>query len=284
MTKQVFYSGARYLSVTSGAALKALLTEDAWRSLPEAVQGMYEKQQSGDSTEYVLSVDDKDFKTRINEFRSNNVTLMKQVDDMKQMVERFKDIDPEKAKAALTKLQEIEDKQLMDAGQVDELVARRTERMRQDYDGQVKTLTKNFEDYKGKYEAAEKRLSILMVDGEISRAIGKVGTPAKGAMSDILSRARNVWEVRDGKMLAKDEDGNVRFGKDGKEPMTPDEWAQVIVQEAPHLFEGSGGGGAGGASGGSRSYGGNKQVSAGDREAFSRNLEKIAKGEVRVVR
>jgi len=284
MAKTGFYSGARYMSATSGAALKALITEDAFRMLPEAVQGLYEKQQSGDAVEYVLSVDDKDFKTRINEFRSNNVNLMKQVDDMKAMVEKFKDIDPEKAKTALAKLQEIEDKQLLDAGQVDELVARRTERMRQDYDGQVKTLAKNADEFRTRFEAAEKKLSVLMVDGEISRAIGKVGAPAKGAMSDILSRARSVWEVREGKLLAKDEEGNVRFGKDGKEPMTPDEWAQVIVQEAPHLFEGSGGGGAGGAAGGSRTYSSSKQIAAGDRDGFSRNLEKIAKGEVKVVR
>jgi len=39
---------------------------------------------------------------------------------------------------------------------------------------------------------------------------------------------------------------SVRYGKDGLTPMTLEEWVDVQVSEAPHLFESNAGGGAAG--------------------------------------
>ena len=69
--------------------------------VPEALREYYT--QVGD--EYVLDADDKDYKGRINEFRTNNINLANRI---KEMDSKFKDIDPEKweeAQAALKKLQ-----------------------------------------------------------------------------------------------------------------------------------------------------------------------------------
>ena len=71
------------------------------------------------------------------------------------------------------------------------------------------------------------------------------------------------------------------YGKDGTNPLTPEEWGAALVKEAPFLFRPSSGGGAPGGSG--NGTGDEPGVLAyGDQSAINSNIERIAAGEVRV--
>jgi len=46
--------------------------------------------------------------------------------------------------------------------------------------------------------------------------------------------------------VAVDANGDILFGKDGKTPLSPEEWADSLKETAPHLFPRAEGTGAGG--------------------------------------
>lgn len=265
-------------------ALKVLITKEEYEALPEAVQKEYSEQAGSNGESFMLDTDDSSFKVQISEFRNNNIALIKEKDSLQEQVNRFKDIDPEKYQEAVDKLREIEEKELVDKGDVEQLVAHRTERMKSDYEGQIKSLNDKVGNLTAEKEKSDSHLSRVLIDSEAQQAVTSVGAVRQGAMTDVLSRARGTFKLRDGVPVPEGPDGKTLYGSDGNTPLTIGEWAKGLLEEAPYLFENSSGGGAGGgesgAGGGSAREG---EVASGDKQAFSDNLEDIAKGKVKVV-
>lgn len=264
-------------SRTAFEGTKLPAVTDNLDNIPEAMRGFYEK----DGDNFVLSVDDSSFKKKLSEFRDSNITLMKDKEKLEAQLADLKDVDPAKYKEMKKKLEEMEDKDLLDEGKIEELVAVRTERMRKDFDSQITALTERAEaaerstvDYKGKLEG-------VLIDSQITAAASAVGNVRKGAMPDVLARARGVWTLDDsGNPVALNADGSKRYGKDGDKPLSMSEWATDLLQEAAFLFEGSSGGGSSNSDRGGRAAPG--QVLKSDRKGFSTNIEEIAKGKVQV--
>ena len=197
--------------------------------VPEAVRTLY--RQEGDA--FVLDAEGVVPKERLDEFRNNNITLQQQLD-------KLKNIDPVKY-AELTALQrKIEEKELLDKGEVDKVVNLRVTEMKTTYEDQIKTLQ---DDLSG----ASAQLSTLMIDNAIKSVAIKQGVEPT-AIDDIVLRARGVYIVEKGQAIPK-ANGNVLYGKDGVTPLTMDEWVTGLKKTAPHLFQGSRGSGAGGGRG-----------------------------------
>lgn len=149
---------------------------------------------------------------------------------------KFKNLDPEKARAALAQLEAIEDKELIAAGDVEKLLQVRTDRMRQDYDSRLAAVT-------GEKDTLSTKLSELLIDNGIQQAAIKHKV-RETAVPDALNRGRAVFKLVDGKAIPHKPDGSVWYGKDGNTPLTQDEWlGSILTQEAPHMFEQSTGGG-----------------------------------------
>lgn len=259
--------------------------------VPEALRNLYA--QVGD--DYILEVDDKGYKIKLGEFRDNNIELVKQNENLKTVAEKagefqellkaFEGIDPEAAREAMKTMQGIEDKKLIDAGQIDELVTQRleqrTSRMVQDHDSQIKSLQKTLDESVSSRDTYKTQLSSHVIDNSLQSAVLKAAPVRPGALDDVLSRGRNVWKLNDaGKPEARDPNGDLVFGKDGKDPISMDEWAQDLIISAPFLFEGNAGGGAGGGSGSRGGEGGT--ISGEDQDSINANIEGIATGKVKV--
>lgn len=254
--------------------------------VPEQFRDLYTKV----GEDFVLDVDDSDFKTKISEFRDNNLSLRKQVEDAASSEERLKqmqdklslygDMDPEEAKKALEDLQQVKDKKMLDEGKIEELFAERTERMRADYGSKIEALEKALDSVKTSEAGIREKLHKTVIDTSLQNAVSNVATVRKGAMQDILSRGRGVWMLDDeGNPVPRSDDGKVMYGPDPAKPITMEEWAQGLVLDAGYLFEGSKGGGAGG---GMDDSGAEGYVDVADSRAVSDNLEQIASGEIKV--
>ena len=263
--------------------LKAFL--ESLDDLPENLHEYYTE--APNNTGYVLDIDEKGFKAKIGEFRGNNTALLKKVDDLNEKLGKFKDVDPDKYKETLTELNELKEKQLLNDGKLDQeqlekVVEQRTETIRRDYTSRISALEeakaesdKEQEKYRRLYESnLVQNLAVSAFDG--------LAVIRKGALPDVMTRAQNTWRIN--------EDGNIQafngdqplYGSDGK-PIGAKDWAKDLLTTAPHLFEGSTGGGAAGKTTDNASGGTNtKVISLGDKEAFSRNLEKVASGEIQV--
>lgn len=260
-------------------ALKAKLTKEEFDALSDELKAHYKVTGEG----YALDTDaGSDLKEKLDEFRNNNVALMKEQEKLQAQVKQFEGIDPEKAREAQAKLHELEEKKMLDDGQIDELVNKRTERMRSDFENKYKALEERNAHLESRTVNTESQLHAKMVESGIANAVSAVGTVRKGAMPDILARAGSVWKLDDELNLVAMRGDQPMIGADGKTPLTPEEYATSLLQDAPFFFEGSSGSGAGGNDTANANNQGGKTIAHGDKAAFGSNLEDIASGKVQV--
>ena len=248
--------------------------------IPEELRQFYVEAEDG----FVLDADDSELKGKVNEFRSNNRELYKENEKLKQQMEKFKDVDPEKYQEALKaqeKLEEMNEKNLLDEGKFEEAIQQRTERMRQDYEGRLQAMQEKVEALNGERDNFKNRLTETVVDSTIQQAVSNVASPRKGAMQDILSRARQLWTVDEEGNPVPLEGGKVKYGTDGDGPMTPEEWAQLQLEQAPYLFESNEGGGGHGNEGVPNRSGESVRVHRGQ-NIEGVDLEAIATGKTQI--
>lgn len=192
----------------------------------EAHRGFYTQGADG---AYYLNVEGAVGRERLDEFRNNNIELA-------QKLERFKGIDPEKVAEILENERKIAEKKLIDAGDIDGLVNSRIAAMKQDYEGQLTGLKKN-------YDLANRQLETLLIDNEVRAFAVKIGV-APTAVDDVLLRAKTVFKVAEGKPVAQDAEGKIMYGKDGQNALSVGEWMGGLKEQAPHLFQTSQGSGS----------------------------------------
>ena len=210
-------------------ALKFVL--DDIDELDDSIKSLYSKHTDG---KYYLDVEGAVSKSKIDEFRDNNISLKKQVEDM---TDKYGNID-------LEKYQELMDKAALDDGKkrvtmdkVDEIVGERTKAMKAEHENQLSALKTTNSGLQG-------QLNGLLIDGAV-RSAAVEAKVRSGALEDVVLRAKQTFKVVDGKAVAHDSEGNTLYGKDGSNPLSTAEWIGGLKTTAAHLFETSKGGGAG---------------------------------------
>lgn len=244
---------------------------DSLEGLEEAQAALYKPNDDG---KFVLQVEGNPYKEKLSEFRDNNTTLQKRQQELEQQLSQFKGLDAEAAREALEAQRKMQDKKLLDEGKVDELLEQRTQTMREDFQAQLEASNKARDDALKINSSYQNELGRLKIDTAVQAAVQKAGTVRKGAMEDILNRARTQWKI--------DEKGHLKgenLFDDKGDPMTMESYAQRLVQTAPYFFEGAEGSDS---RGNDEGGGGSKKTVPNTAEGIGANLEAIAKGEVQV--
>lgn len=212
--------------------------------IPAESQSLYVERDGG----WVLDVDGAVDKSKLDEFRTNNISLSNQLAEQKK---RFEGIDPDEVKKLAEEKRKLEESQQLKGGEIDKVVEGRLKTAKTEWDKQFNAAV-------AERDVLNSRLTAIQIDqGVITVATKKGLRPT--AIPDITARARVVFRLVDGAPRAYEADGqNVRVGKDGITPMTLDEWVDQQVADAPHLFESNAGGGAAGS--GSGGAGNNRSV------------------------
>ena len=185
---------------------------------------------------WVLDVDGAVEKSKLDEFRNTNVSLIKERDGLKK---RFEGIDPDEVRKLADEKRRLEEAQQLKAGEAEKVVEARVKALKGDFDKQLSAATTE-------RDALNARLVAIQIDQGVIGVASKRGLRGS-AMPDITARARGVFRLVNGVPTAFEADGQtVRAGKDGVTAMTLEEWVDAQVSEAPHLFESNAGGGAAG--------------------------------------
>lgn len=159
---------------------------------------------------------------------------------------QFEGLDIEAVKGLLTKASTDEETRMLAEGRLDEVITKRTERLRGDYDTKL-AAEKSRAD---KAEAFAAKYSDKVLADSIRAAAIKAGALPEAA-EDIILRARGTFKLsEDGEAIATDRDGEVVYGKDGKTPLSPFEWAESLRETATHLWPRAQGAGKTGDNGG----------------------------------
>jgi len=171
--------------------------------------------------------------------------LQEQLD---KMGETWKGLDPEAVRNIMTRLESDEETKLLAEGKMDEVIERRTERLKADHARQLANLEGQLTEANANLDGAGGKVKKLMVEGQMRQAASELGL-VPSAVEDALSRAMNVFSVgEDDSLVAENAQGTI-YGKDGKTPITPAEWLSDMKEKAPHWFPAPSGGGAGGGNG-----------------------------------
>jgi hypothetical protein len=205
--------------------------------VPAEMQSLYVEREGA----WMLDVEGAADKTKLDEFRSTNVTLMKERDELKT---RFEGIDPDEVRKLAQEKKALEEQQRLKAGEFDKVLEARLKTAKGEWERQFSTVS-------AERDALNTRLTSIQIDQAVVLEATKRGLRAT-ALPDITARARTTFKLVNGVPQAFEADGQtVRSGKDGMTPMTLAEWVDAQVSDAPHLFESNAGGGAAGnASGG----------------------------------
>ncbi len=247
---------------------------DTLEGLPEGVASLYEEKDG----KYHLPVEGAVPKTKLDEFRNTNINVTKELTALKSLF--GDDVDPkavlEEYKALKEEKESAGHKKLLEEGQVDEVVAQKTEKMRKDYESKIGAGSKRIAELENELASTKNKLAEILIDSNVTQAVNGLGDAVPGAIKDILSRAREVWHLEDNQPVPRKGD-QLLYGKDGQTLLTIEEWVEDLMKEAPHLFKSSSGAGSQG-SGGSGPGRGNidySKIPAADRlKVLRRNQRK----------
>jgi hypothetical protein len=114
-------------------ALKAMLS--TLDGLDEALKPLYKKTDDG---KYALEVEGlTDNRSKLEEFRATNRALLEKVEELQKQLGGFRGLDPVKYKELQDKMATLEEKRLLEDGKIDEVIHKRTERMRGEFQEQL---------------------------------------------------------------------------------------------------------------------------------------------------
>jgi hypothetical protein len=172
-------------------------------------------------------------KTKLDEFRSNNVTLLKKQEDLET---KFNGIDLDSYNEMIQQARDLKDKKLIDEGKIDELLDERTKNMREEHN-------KALEKMGGEQSQLTKKLEHLLIDSAVRDSAIKAGV-IDTAIDDVVLRSQSIFAIKEGKAIPNDSDGNIIFGSGNSDPMSVEEWVKGLTETAPHLFGASTGSGS----------------------------------------
>ena len=206
--------------------LKYKIDSEQFNTLNEMEQTFYA--QSGEG--YQLQVEGATDKSKLDEFRSSNVDLLKQQ-------EAYKGVDLAKYRELEEQERKLRDKELIDKKDFDGLISERTNSLKSDYEAKIQALTSQLNDSTGNYNTVVSKY-------EIEGAAVKAFTEHKispDAYDAVLSQINSKFSVDNGRVIAKDGD-SILTGANGN--LTVSEF--VAAQPEIFKIQSSGGNANGG--------------------------------------
>jgi len=238
------------------------LTVDSLDLVPENVRDLYKEVDGKFRLDLDGYEDPAGLKSALDKERQAAKDASKQVSAWKALGKT-----PEEIQALLQHLETDEDAKLIAAGKLDEVVKKRTERMQADYDKKLQAEA----DSRTKAEGKAAKLADRTLQAVLRDAAARAGALPE-ALDDVVRRGIGTWVLNDDGDVVAMNGEEVMLGKDGKKPLTTQEWAESIRESAPYFWPATRGSGAPGSGGGGGNQSGNFGGSKAERVAAIKKL------------
>lgn len=209
------------------------LVVDTLEGLPETVATLYTK---GDDGKFKLGVEGVPDVTNLKK-------ALQAERDARTAAERtakdFEGLDAKEIRDMLKQMEGNEEAQLLKAGKIDDVIARRTQKLVQENERKLKEALEKVD----AESTRAKRLIAKVLDGAVTAAASKAGLHPQ-AIDDAMLHARAIFSLdENGNAVQLGDDGKPVLGKDGKTPFTPSEWLESMREAKPHWFPATASGG-----------------------------------------
>jgi hypothetical protein len=185
--------------------------------------------------------------TKNNEILAEKKALAEKLTEMEKQWSGF---DQKQVTALLDKMANDEDTKLIAEGKIDEVISKRVEALKSDYEKKLEAATSKISELETGLGEKDTKVKTLIVDSNVRQAASKLGI-VPTAIEDVIYRAKQTFTLDDkDNLVARDGNGALIIGKSGKDPLTVAEWLDNMKEKAPHWYPGSSGIGAGGGQGG----------------------------------
>lgn len=171
---------------------------------------------------------------KIVDFRNNNISLMKEVEELRPLKTRFEGIDPEEARTAVKRIKDLGTKGVKDADDLDA-------RLKTMVEAAVQPLRQQVAESQAATKAERERANEFLLRTTIGDTFVKNGGKPN-AINFVVGLAKDHFEVRDNEVAART--GKFSSEKPG-DPLSVDEWLiSQVAKEHDYVFQPSSGGGA----------------------------------------
>lgn len=176
--------------------------------------------------------------------KKKNQELIEKEKKHREQLSQFDGVDIEKIKNLQKQMMENEEMRLLAEGKTEEVVARRVEAMKRDYDSQIAAREAKMAEYEATLKKKEEKLAELVIDGQLREAYVSLDFDPD-ALDFVLMQGRQVFMMdENGRAVPRDEHGNLIFGKDGKTPISAREYLEGLADKKKFLRKPSKGAGA----------------------------------------
>lgn len=177
----------------------------------------------------------RDLTAKVDEFRKNNISLMKRVDSYKDLPE------PEKVRQIMSSLENDELGKLLIEGKHEAWFEKRTESMRRDHEQKLVRSEEDNEALRQSLKGLQDKLFRLEIDSVIQREASAAGSDGKprvnpDAIPLIVDLASKVWHQEEDGLVPRRPDGTRWIGPNGKADITASEWIESLRASFPSLF------------------------------------------------
>ncbi|MFO6418411.1 hypothetical protein, partial [Acinetobacter baumannii] len=153
-------------------------------------------------------------------------------DELGSLKSKVEGLDLDAIKVLLDKSNQDEESKLIAEGKIEEVIQKRTEKMREEHDKVLKAEKERAD----KAEAYAEKFKKSVVQSQIVQAAIELEALPE-ATPDIAFLAQTKFALdENGKAVAVDENGDVVIGKDGQTPMTPKEWVESLREQKPYYW------------------------------------------------
>lgn len=197
------------------------------------------------------------------ELKGEKTALAKKLEEIQGQLDKFGGLDLLKEFGSADDLKSLADMRkrlsadetgkLLAEGRYDEWFDNRTAAMRKDHDNQLRQMQEQMAEMKQRAEKWETAHHDKVLETDVASAVMETGVEPS-ALVDVQLRAKTAFkfDAEKGRMVLRDAEGGVVYGKDGKSPLTIKEWLEGQKETSRHWWPPSKGGGANGSDPGSQ--------------------------------
>lgn len=168
-------------------------------------------------------------------------------------LKQFDGLDADRLKDMLSKIDQSEEAKLLAEGKLDDVIAKRTDRIRADAEARLEEVEKARVKYEQEAQIYRQRFESRVIEDAIKQEAMKQGVRPE-ALDDVVRRGADVfkWNAETNEVEARDGNGNLlRTQDENGYIMTPEYFVRGLMKTAPYYWPNSDGGGTVGARGAS---------------------------------